>query len=294
MSSLTVGCLVLVAVGSPSTLWEVGRLIAIDNVEVAVRILKSNSEVSSTLDQIVPLDGELEDMTDDNVHVPCSNNEYPYNTEEKNDSWKEQKGDRCGDVTVGDMGNWHGGGFGLKLMQKMGYKIGEGLGKNSDGIVHAIQAKICPKNSSVDACMNSRTRVVDGMQKVKTRVREEMKHAHTSLDVDIFTFINRKLEVQPDKSEHDELKEEHRILAKSSSKSLGVKGIDLEYELKQLRSKEKKLRDGILRNRQDKRTVERLKVGLVDVEQSIQKVQAKQARVQTELENRQKRKKDIF
>uniref|UniRef100_A0A0K0DAY6 Zinc finger CCCH-type with G patch domain-containing protein n=1 Tax=Angiostrongylus cantonensis TaxID=6313 RepID=A0A0K0DAY6_ANGCA len=265
--SLTVGCLVLVAVGSPSTLWEVGRLIAIDNVEVAVRILKSNSEVSSTLDQIVPLDGELEGPP-------------------KNDSWKEQKGDRCGDVTVGDMGNWHGGGFGLKLMQKMGYKIGEGLGKNSDGIVHAIQAKICPKNSSVDACMNSRTRI--------TRVREEMKHAHTSLDVDIFTFINRKLEVQPDKSEHDELKEEHRILAKSSSKSLGVKGIDLEYELKQLRSKEKKLRDGIFRNRQDKRTVERLKVGLVDVEQSIQKVQAKQARVQTELENRQKRKKDIF
>ncbi|VDM57383.1 unnamed protein product [Angiostrongylus costaricensis] len=263
--SLTVGSLVLVAVGSPSTLWEVGRLIAIDNGEVAVRILKSNGEVSSTLDQIVPLDGELE---------------------EKNDSWKEQKGDRCGNVTVGDMGNWHGGGFGLKLMQKMGYKIGEGLGKNSDGIVHAIQAKICPKNSSVDACMNSRTRV-------KTRVREEMKHAHTSLDVDIFTFINRKLEVQPDKSEHDEL-EEHRVLAKSSSKSLGVKGIDLEYELKQLRSKEKKLRDGIFRNRQDKRTVERLKVSLADVEQSIQKVQAKQARVQTELGNRQKRKKDIF
>ncbi|KAJ1349654.1 hypothetical protein KIN20_005251 [Parelaphostrongylus tenuis] len=294
--SLAVGSLVLVAVGSSSPLWELGRLMAVDNGEAAVKILKSNSEVSSRLDQIVPLDGEVEDVTDDSVYVPSTNSVgYPSNTGEKSDSWKEQKGDRCGNVTVGDIGNWHGGGFGLKLMQKMGYKIGEGLGKNSDGIVHAIQAKICPKNSSVDACMNARIRVVDGMQKVKTRVREEMKHAPTSLDADIFTFINRKLDVQSsDKTEHEELKEEHRMLAKSSSKSLGVQGIDLESELKQLRSKEKKLREGIFRNRQDKRTVERLKLGLADVERSIQKVEAKQARVRTELGNRQKRKKDIF
>lgn len=293
-NSLTVGSLVLVAVGSPSPLWEVGRLIAVDNNEVAVRILKSNSEVSSRSDQIVPLDGELEDVSEDSVHTQCSNNEYPRYIEKESDSWKEQKGDRCGNVTVGDLGNWDGGGIGLKLMQKMGYKIGEGLGRNSDGIVHAIQAKICPKNSSVDACMSARTRVVDGMQKVKTRVQEEMKHAHTSLDADIFSFLNRKLELQPDKSEQEELKEERKILARSTSKSLGVKGIDLEYELKQLRSKEKKLREGIIRNRQDKRTVERLKLSLLDVERSIQKVQAKQERVHSELGSRQKRKKDIF
>lgn len=53
--------------------------------------------------------------------------EYPSDAgdDEKNDSWKEQKGDRCGKVTVGDLGNWQGGGLGLKLMQKMGYKVGE-------------------------------------------------------------------------------------------------------------------------------------------------------------------------
>ncbi|KJH44839.1 phosphatidate cytidylyltransferase [Dictyocaulus viviparus] len=291
-NSLAVGSLILVAVDPSSSLWELGRLVAKDHCEVAVKILKNNCEISSKLDQIIPLDGELEDLADDQCTI-LSKSENPDNTE-KNLAWKEQKGDRCGNITIGDMGNWHGGGFGLKLMQKMGYKIGEGLGKNSDGIVHAIQAKICPKNSSVDACMMAKTRVVDGLQKVKTRVREEMKHAHTLLDADIFTFLNRKLEPQPDKLEEEELKEERRMLARSSSKSLGVKGIDLEYELKQLRSKEKKLREGIIRNRQDKRTVERLKLSLANVEQSIQKVQAKQNRVHLELNNRQKRKKDIF
>ncbi|WKY04579.1 hypothetical protein Q1695_005522 [Nippostrongylus brasiliensis] len=296
--SLTIGSLVLVAVSASPPLWEIGRLVAIGKDEVAVKVLKSNSEVSSKLDQIVPLDGEVEDIKDD-LQLLEANQEHFSSTDNgdiiKNDSWGEQKGQRCGNVTVGDLGNWQGGGLGLKLMQKMGYKLGEGLGRNSDGIVHAVQAKICPKNSSVDACMNARIKVVDGMQKIKTRVREEMKHAHSSLETDIFTFLNRKLEQQPVKTEFEELKEENRMLARSSSKSLGVKGIDLEYELKQLRSKEKKLKDGVARNKHDKRTMERIKAQLTEVERSIEKVQAKQQRVHSEIFDRQKKKtKDIF
>lgn len=53
---------------------------------------------------------------------------------------------------------------------------------------------------------------------MKTRVREEMKHAHNSLETDIFTFLNRKLEQQPKKTEYEEAKEDIQLLAKSSSK----------------------------------------------------------------------------
>ncbi|KHJ91865.1 g-patch domain protein [Oesophagostomum dentatum] len=240
-SSLSVGSLVLVSVNTSPPLWEIGRLIAIDGEEIAVRILKNNSEVSSKLDQIVPLEGDIEEADDSGMNLTHSSEHTILNDDSHSETWKEQKGDRCGNVTVGDLGNWHGGGFGLKLMQKMGYKLGEGLGKNSDGIVHAIQAKICPKNSSVDACMNGKVKVVDGIQKVKTRLREGINHTHNSVDVDIFSFLNRKLEQPIAKSEQEELKEEHRRLAKSSTRSLGVQGIDLESELKQLRSKEKKL-----------------------------------------------------
>lgn len=50
----------LVAVTTSPPLWEIGRIVAVDHEEVAVRILKSNTDVSSKLDQIVPLDGEVE------------------------------------------------------------------------------------------------------------------------------------------------------------------------------------------------------------------------------------------
>ncbi|VDM78683.1 unnamed protein product [Strongylus vulgaris] len=239
-NSLTVGSLVLVSVNAPTPLWEVGRLIAMDKDDIAVRVLKSNVEVSSKLDQIVALEGDVEDVTEMSSHLK-SKEADTLDENSGREYWNEQKGQRCGNVTVGDLGNWHGGGFGLKLMQKMGYKLGEGLGKNSDGIVHAIQAKIVPKNSSVDACMTAKTKVVDGIQRMKSRVREGMKQTHNSVDVDIFTFLNRKLEQPPAKTEQEELKEERRKLAKSSSKSLGAQGLDLESELKHLKSKEKKL-----------------------------------------------------
>lgn len=62
--------------------------------------------------------------------------------------WSELKNDSYGHVKVGDIGDWerHTKGIGMKLLLKMGYKVGEGLGRNSHGIVHAIQPVVYPKS----------------------------------------------------------------------------------------------------------------------------------------------------
>lgn len=63
-------------------------------------------------------------------------------------SWENLKQNRLGNVTIGDIGDWekHTRGIGMKLLLKMGYRAGEGLGRKSDGIVHAIQPVIFPKS----------------------------------------------------------------------------------------------------------------------------------------------------
>ena len=44
-------------------------------------------------------------------------------------------------------------GIGSKLMAKMGYKIGQGLGRHNQGLVNPIEARILPKGKSLDAVL---------------------------------------------------------------------------------------------------------------------------------------------
>ena len=53
------------------------------------------------------------------------------------------------------MGAWeaHTSGFGSKILKKLGFVAGKGLGKNQQGIVDPVQLSILPSNTSLDACI---------------------------------------------------------------------------------------------------------------------------------------------
>ncbi|ULT93279.1 hypothetical protein L3Y34_003039 [Caenorhabditis briggsae] len=101
----------------------------------------------------------------------------------------------------------------------MGYKVGEGLGKRSDGIVHAIQARICAKNASLDEVMTRKRRVVDRKDKSK---RIMILKTSDESEKDIFAFINRKLETKSERTMADVRKEKEEM-AGYTSKALGSK-----------------------------------------------------------------------
>lgn len=85
--------------------------------------------------------------------------------------------------TEKDIGSWekHTRGIGQKLLQKMGYVPGKGLGKNAQGIVNPIEAKVRKGKGAVGAYGNERTQqslqdfpVVDSEEEEEKEFQREL------------------------------------------------------------------------------------------------------------------------
>ncbi|XP_078092624.1 zinc finger CCCH-type with G patch domain-containing protein [Mustelus asterias] len=112
-----------------------------------------------------------------------------------------------------EIGNWtpacsssfagweaHTRGIGSKLMIKLGYEFGKGLGKNADGRVEPVQAVVLPPGKSLDQCaeilQNKKGGKLSHLHKKKhkrkseggSRVVKERKPRQT-----VFDFLNDKL-----------------------------------------------------------------------------------------------------
>ncbi|VDO57594.1 unnamed protein product [Brugia timori] len=78
-----------------------------------------------------------------------------------------------------------------------------------------------------------------------------------------------------------------------SSTNLGIQSLDLDKKLKELKDKERKLREGVTRNQRDAATADRLKKNLLKCRDEIQHLLNRQQRLSKLMDNRRK-KKDIF
>ncbi|CAB1322050.1 unnamed protein product [Coregonus sp. 'balchen'] len=78
----------------------------------------------------------------------------------RGNSQSQRTGFAAGIRAGGDMGTWekHTKGIGQKLLQKMGYIPGKGLGKNAQGILNPIEAKLRKGKGAVGAYGNERTK----------------------------------------------------------------------------------------------------------------------------------------
>nr|ABC69927.1 STIP [Tetraodon nigroviridis] len=90
----------------------------------------------------------------------------------------------AGGIQMGKgLGSWekHTKGIGQKLLQKMGYQAGKGLGKNAQGIVNPIEAKVRKGKGAVGAYGNERTQqslqdfpVVDSEEEEEKEFKKEL------------------------------------------------------------------------------------------------------------------------
>ncbi|KAJ7332214.1 hypothetical protein JRQ81_014394, partial [Phrynocephalus forsythii] len=103
-------------------------------------------------------------------------------------------------------GQWeaHTRGIGSKLLAQMGYELGKGLGKNSEGRVEPVLAVVLPKGKSLDQCAEILQKKREGkLDPAKTRRRggAEGKQARkpcrpSPKPRNVFDFLNEKLRGQ--------------------------------------------------------------------------------------------------
>lgn len=97
-----------------------------------------------------------------------------------------------------NLGEWekHTRGIGSKLMSKMGYEFGKGLGKNSEGRLEPVEITVLPEgNISLDKAMELKDK---NFFKNKKKMQKKAKKIEVpeKEEVSVFDFINNKLKLQ--------------------------------------------------------------------------------------------------
>ncbi|KAL1463328.1 hypothetical protein WDU94_015088 [Cyamophila willieti] len=168
---------------------ELEDIYPLDTVEIA-EIVSSDSETDNS-DQDTSVPSNLKETFDRTKAIEVSLNSAPLDTR---------------------LGDWekYTKGMGSKLMMKMGYVIGSGLGKNSEGRVEPVETYILPQGKSLDYCMNLREKCGGGedifkMEKMNKRItmRQEKKSKQNYESAvrkekqDVFGFLNKNLNQTP-------------------------------------------------------------------------------------------------
>lgn len=117
--------------------------------------------------------------------------------------------------TTDALGRWemHTKGIGSKLMAKMGYVVGQGLGRNNEGRAEPVPINLLPKGITLDKIMELKSMannddLFNAMKKQKRKNKQqnhkksEATNNHKTSSPSVFNFINSKLHQSkgPDKS----------------------------------------------------------------------------------------------
>ncbi|XP_077986084.1 zinc finger CCCH-type with G patch domain-containing protein-like [Glandiceps talaboti] len=172
-------------------IWQKGKIETADSEAqlYSVHISLTNQIVTLGLDAIVPVESTDDDSDDEETH------QYEDDDQEESESidteWKPSGASRV-------LGDWeaHTKGFGSKMMAKMGYKIGEGLGKTSQGRLEPVEAEVLPAGKSLDICAELKQKKKLGILNVMKKKRKAKRlgtKTYEKKSHNVFDFLNKKL-----------------------------------------------------------------------------------------------------
>ncbi|XP_012542684.1 zinc finger CCCH-type with G patch domain-containing protein [Monomorium pharaonis] len=161
------------------------------------------------------------------------------------------------------LGNWerHTRGIGSKLMMQMGYVIGTGLGKQSDGRIEPVEAQVLPAGKSLDHCMELREfagndkdlfsaerKMRKQQQKLEQQREKQYQREKQKEDNNVFNFINRTLGDKPKESITASSSQSKNKLRAESNRNLNVASFQIGENINRLERESSKLKESLTKH----------------------------------------------
>jgi len=207
------------------------------------------------------------------------------------------------DFQASALGEWEAytKGIGSKLMKKMGYVWGSGLGKSSEGRVEPIEAVVLPVGKSLDYCLQFKERLKSksGCKLDKAKLAQIAKGSQ-SANGNIFNFLNTTLkrEFKKNKNKAEEVKKEinskefKQSLKSSTNYGLNVESFKISEEIRRAEMELLKIKRGLERNEsKDKMAYQNLYSKLKVQKKLIASLRQKEQSIEQEKKTRDTHKK---
>lgn len=226
-----------------------------DGDEYRVKFESSGKIVEASLQDLLPLDDtnlEMSDISDDDEddNVDFEPNSY-INDQLIHKSLLTLQSNE-------PIGNWekHTRGIGSKLMMQMGYVIGTGLGKRSDGRIKPVEAQVLPAGKSLDHCMELRQfagddkdlfsaeRKMRKQQKLEQQRERQHQKEKQKEDNNIFNFINKTLGDKPKENTASSLQSKNKLRTESN-RNLNVASFQIGENINRLEKEALKLKESL-------------------------------------------------
>ncbi|XP_052866681.1 zinc finger CCCH-type with G patch domain-containing protein [Anopheles cruzii] len=216
------------------------------------------------------------------------------------------------------LGEWedHTRGIGSRIMQKMGYVVGTGLGREGEGIVLPVSAQVLPQGRSLDYCMELREqahgdRDLFSVEKklVQLRKQQEKRDARdysrrqeaAAKRKDVFSFINEQIFAGGHGSKRDPNHRQQsspvttRDLKEHSSKNLNIASLKLSEEIRRAEAEVERIKIALTRHKTGTPTGDSLRRQLDAKRAEIARLQTTEGTISKEQQLRSdKRKMTVF
>ncbi|XP_041081148.1 zinc finger CCCH-type with G patch domain-containing protein-like isoform X2 [Polyodon spathula] len=180
----------------------------------------------------------------------------------------------------------HTRGFGSKLMVKMGYEFGKGLGRNAEGRVEPVQAVVLPKGKSLDQCAELLQKKKEGKQGKRRRKGRNGPGTSTERKPkqNVFDFLNEKLGAgghrggsQAEPPSTVKSSKESYQGGKSANRTLNVRLFQATERVEQIQKEISRIMESLTRNvGRDKAMTTRLEEKLCSARKQLEQFKAQE------------------